>query len=548
MLARLIEAWTDSVSERAYQAPFCQMLVHQGHRILHNTRHSALEFGKDIVSVDPNGVPCAYQLKGHPGRRLTKSDYAASLTQIHELVYQPILYPGVPQTRHRAYLVTNGEVEEEVQVAVSSLSQNLGLNVAASSLELISRGTFIRWGVDLAEGLWPTGMADLTVLFSLLAKSGLGSVPLEQLDQMLRSTLGLTEESVQKTPSDAEIERRIASASLLVPVALRNFSLRENHWAIATGWCMYAAYAVSAAERFGLQSKRLEQFVDIAERAAADALRVFAREIVSRGKVGPVSFAEVAYFRTRHTLLCSIVALVWFFDQQGEAEDELARDIEGYLREHGDEIELWGEAAIPQILMVIWCLAEIDPTPRSDGILASLLNAAVTRSINPSSAALYGVHYDAETVLTHVHADILRPASDPLEGEDTHPPSSFAEALLQIAARRNLKRTCKAIWNKYSHLQLRRFEPPERWQTCLYRTEKGAEFVYRPPKRESWPHLVEQAHGPAKDLLDEFQERPILLAMFALIFPHRATTGVIRILADNFHSSWALGGGRLTRR
>jgi hypothetical protein len=115
VLARLIEAWTDSVSERAYQTPFCHMLIHRGHRILHSTRHGALELGKDVVTVDGDGIPCAFQLKGHPGGRLRKREYGELLPQINELLYQPILYPGAPKEKHRAFLVTNGEVEEEVQ-------------------------------------------------------------------------------------------------------------------------------------------------------------------------------------------------------------------------------------------------------------------------------------------------------------------------------------------------------------------------------------------------------------------------------------------------
>ena len=28
------------------------------------------EFGKDVIAVAPDGVPCAFQLKGNPGKRL----------------------------------------------------------------------------------------------------------------------------------------------------------------------------------------------------------------------------------------------------------------------------------------------------------------------------------------------------------------------------------------------------------------------------------------------------------------------------------------------
>ena len=68
MIARLIEDWWDSASERAYQTAFCQMLAARGHQILHSTRHSPLEFGKDVISICPEGQACAFQLKGCPGK------------------------------------------------------------------------------------------------------------------------------------------------------------------------------------------------------------------------------------------------------------------------------------------------------------------------------------------------------------------------------------------------------------------------------------------------------------------------------------------------
>ena len=66
MIEKLIEHWLDSIGELGYQSAFVQMLVGQGHTILHSTRHMPIEFGKDVITIDPDGIPCAYQLKGNP--------------------------------------------------------------------------------------------------------------------------------------------------------------------------------------------------------------------------------------------------------------------------------------------------------------------------------------------------------------------------------------------------------------------------------------------------------------------------------------------------
>lgn len=63
MLDRVVENWLDNTTERLFQQPYCYMLSADGHTIIHSTRHSAMELGKDIITIAPDGTPCAYQLK-----------------------------------------------------------------------------------------------------------------------------------------------------------------------------------------------------------------------------------------------------------------------------------------------------------------------------------------------------------------------------------------------------------------------------------------------------------------------------------------------------
>jgi len=114
---RLIESWLDNASERTYQAPFCQMLAAQGYTVMHSTRHSPIEFGKDVIAKAPDGTLCAYQLKGNPGARLTLTQMRDIQGQLLQLVSQPIKYPGLRTHSHKSYLVTNGEVDEEAQTS-----------------------------------------------------------------------------------------------------------------------------------------------------------------------------------------------------------------------------------------------------------------------------------------------------------------------------------------------------------------------------------------------------------------------------------------------
>ena len=63
MLERVIENWLDKATERSFEKPYCYMLAAEGHTIIHLTRHSSMELGKDIITIAPDGTPCAFQLK-----------------------------------------------------------------------------------------------------------------------------------------------------------------------------------------------------------------------------------------------------------------------------------------------------------------------------------------------------------------------------------------------------------------------------------------------------------------------------------------------------
>lgn len=92
---KLIEIWLDSAGERQYQFAFRNALLSAGYTILHDTSHTALELGKDILALNPHGDLFVYQLKGNPGGRLTVSQWHALIPQINTLVYQPIIHPSI---------------------------------------------------------------------------------------------------------------------------------------------------------------------------------------------------------------------------------------------------------------------------------------------------------------------------------------------------------------------------------------------------------------------------------------------------------------------
>ena len=197
MQERLIEHWLDSIGERGYQAAFVQMLAGEGHTVVHSTRHSPIEFGKDVISVDADGVPCAFQLKGNPGARLTLTQWREIMPQITELVEQPIVYPGIPDTPHKCFIVTNGEVDEEVQRAVDDLNRGYERRKLHPNQRVfvVSRGTLLKWTNKHAGDYWPDDFSVHEKLIKMYNVDGREPPDLELFSEAFRRILRLSNEA-----------------------------------------------------------------------------------------------------------------------------------------------------------------------------------------------------------------------------------------------------------------------------------------------------------------------------------------------------------------
>ena len=120
MIERIVENWLTKVNEKGYQVPFCQCLVSKGYAVLHLSSHGQMEQGKDVISTDETGIPCAFQLKGGD---IDGAEFRKIKGEIDELVEIPINFPGKEKKiNHRALLVTNGVITDKVRRDIDDLN------------------------------------------------------------------------------------------------------------------------------------------------------------------------------------------------------------------------------------------------------------------------------------------------------------------------------------------------------------------------------------------------------------------------------------------
>jgi hypothetical protein len=519
------------------------MLAAEGHVVVHSTRHAPIEFGKDVITLAPDGVPCAFQLKGNPGGRLTLSQLRATKEQLLELVTQPIVHPAINfNRRHRCYLVTNGEADEEVHRSLDDINRQIQrLGFGARRIKLWQRGHLLSMATRLGSSLWPSEIDDLNILLELLVHRGDDVLPASKIHNLLQKLLHLFEDD-KKRRRRGEMERLGTSAALLIGVALGNFSRADNHYATISAWTMYIVYWIAACERHKVRISGIaKSCIELARTAIMDALVSLCKEIKENKDLIPKNAIEIApIFQGRATLVYALMSVYWLWSEEvGWLVSEDRQFLMEWLPRNYDKSILWGEGAVPQYLAHYWYISRTDATSSSASLLGGLLGAVIDLCTTEVASNFPNPYFTFEEVMRHHLSHFLQDADEPLQDESGVMTSYTALSLLHLLVRMNLKRSCKMLWPDITRLGMKHFEPEEAWQYGLWRSKRGRELTVQPTPATRWDDLVKAArdcrvlNAPSALL----KEKHILL-LHAIIFPYRATPEIIRYLGRQFDSVW----------
>jgi hypothetical protein len=537
VIERLLENWLDSASERSYQAVFVQMLSGLGFRVVHSTRHAALEFGKDVLAVDPDGRGCAYQLKGNPGTKLGLAEFREIQGQLVQLMSQPVIYPGFPDGTHRAFLVTNGYFEEEVQRAVDDLNRG----PYPSKVTLISRGELLDWSKSMGVSLWPSELSDVRALLELFLSDSSGPLPLEKLGPLLGSVLE-TDPRQEHLVRAAEFDRMVTSSALLTGIATGPFAHSKNHYALASAWTLLAVMLIGSAEKHGRPLKGVVlQTVELAEAAALDALIDLWMEVDQRKHlVEGNAMADTEVYGWRYcVLLGALSCLALANDSRAMMAPEVAARLEAWLRKRHVGINLWSEAAAAQLAPWLIFLRKHDPTLRPDLEIAGLTEAVIRMNQSDSTSPLPGPYYTAEEVFRHRLGLGDQNDSTGIAHETFDGSAYTARALFHLLVRTNLKRKCKELWPGLSRLGHRGLALTAPWHYCLLKVDVGRDETFIYPRTYEWDRLKADATSNAAPVAPKHLiERPWLLAMWWQIAPHRFNLESSRALASSQIPGW----------
>ncbi|OIR16018.1 hypothetical protein GALL_35220 [mine drainage metagenome] len=538
MIEKLLENWLDSASERSYQAVFVQMLAAEGYTVLHSTRHCLLEFGKDILAVSPDGVGCAFQLKGDPRGRMTIGHFRSEIQgQLLQLTSQTPSYPGFPTGVHRSYLVSNGQFDEEVQIAVAQMNSGY----IPSKIELWPRGKLLELCNRHGASLWPSELRDNRALLELYLAPPHAQLPAATLTDVLESVLHLGEAD---TPlSRNELERATTSAAWLTGISTSVFAEADNHQAVIHAWCYCCAALISAETRYSsVEVKTLRATLALAEASLLDALTALWNEVRQKDKLvqgDPLTDSLVYGWRISN-LYGMLTSLAIANEGSELLNAESSEALVSWLKSSRYQPLLWGEAAVANLAPWLVWLRKADATARVDREIEGIAQMIIHGNQAESLLALANPYYEYEDVLRHYlrHPQVRR--ANNLERETIAGSSFTAELLLHLVVRTNVKTSCRALWPDFSKLVHRRFVMEHPWHFGLRRAPGGVEESRVYPLTYSWQQLKTDAltGDGTFTIPDYFASKPWFLAMWWQVAPNRLDRDSLRTFVDALIPGW----------
>ena len=521
MIERLIENWLNNANERGYEVPFCQLLMAEGHRIIHLNRHSPMEQGKDIISIDPDGKLCAYQLKGGDiNLRRWRSEVHP---EVVELIETPVEHPAVKSDHAQPFLVTNGRYAEEVVHLINTLNRGNATRGYKALRTVDGQALAVRF-VECHARFLPREPQDFESFLRLFLADGRDMLPKGRFGRFLQMQL----DPAQLT-QPADIVRAIASTVILAAYALSAYQRAENHFAIFEGWVLVGAAMARLAESKRLAKRSWERSFQLALGAARLAMSNLVKELpADRPPIeGNAMMDGGPPYRARLTLVVGAAAAFALVCRTRGEPFEQREAVDVFFARHERNMLLWGESAIPSFVSLALWLEQCGKSAQAEAVVQTIVEAIINLNAPDSKEGLPVPYYGVNRCV----AALCRVASNPMRRDSPLGSSYCLDALTEFLVRRLRKQTLRLLWKGVTEIHLCEMEYANVTDFYLWRTFAGQlcqRYVKRP---QPWGELATRADEDSPASLPKtLRSHPDFAIMFMLVYPHRFGRGLLKLV------------------
>lgn len=510
MIERLIENWLSQTNERGHEAAFCQLLVAEGHRIVHLDRHTGTEHGKDIITFDNTDQLCAFQLKSG---NIDVGKWRKEVEpEIIELVEYPVQHPNATGLA-RPHLVTTGRINENTNGRI--MARNKGfVDRGYQPLEVIQGTDLLARFIRCHGQFLPRDVEDFELLLKAFLADGKDLINKVDLSRLL---LHLLPDTLSRR---THIVRAIASSLILTSYALSPFQRDKNFFALFEGWTIAAAHVARIAELKRIPKKMWSGSFELAMSEAWQALVSACKEAVGRTSLveGNILTETGPVYHARLTILCGLVATYLLLRETQHDNQVSAEECREFIKNHRDHAAFWGESALPYFLVLAWQEERQGKPLLAEKRIAELVHVIAwgnssRRQPNNVPSPYHGVDSCLAAMCGIAPQSTVR---------DTPGVSYSVDSLIGWLARRNRKQLLSSLWYNVTDIQLAEMQFKRKsdfymWRSCD--SELCLHFVARPTE---WARLRQSAQSlDFSKLPKSIREDHAFAMLFLLVYPHR---------------------------
>jgi hypothetical protein len=499
------------------------VLAAEGESILYVSPHGPFEKGKDVITRAPNGEIHAYQLKAG---NIGLSEWRGIYGEIVNLVELAIEFPGTPPiTDFIPFLVANGDVTDPAleQVRVANVSWE-GRRID-KRLRVVQKGELFERFRTSHGAYLPRELADFRTFLELTLHNGAAPAEKEKAARLIENVLP----SKPQDESSLNIARAASSIVLLAAYITRSAVLAANHWSVFEYWVLTGSYILYLAEKSNKAEHDCQVSFELCEIAAEGALSALADECVGRGDfVQGLALIDGHTYRTRITILAGLLS-AWDLSLRVRRKERSNGDfIQSFLTARLKEAEMWGESAVPFLF-----LAALEAEQGCKQHVAEGLAIQLVREISTANGAsavgrgLSSPYYSPEEALR------LNYGLDFLNPEQFTGFSYSIAALIDFLARRWRRQALSALWFGVTRMAFAAYAPANSSEWFRWQSSDGVLGTSLPGEPQSWEALRAHAETIALEQLPPMlAKRPSFALWFILVYPHRFTPAVAKLIED----------------
>ena len=165
-------------------------------------------------------------------------------------------------------------------------------------------------------------------------------------------------------------------------MAISSFTREKNHSSEIEAWMLYISYVLALAERWKLPVEAYSRELGIAKESIYNSLANLCDEIKERGYLVEGNRLTDSYVHNvRVTWLLALMSIYALWrHSEGEPKNETDDFLREFCQERFDQSYIFGEAAIPQVLALLWYFRTVNPTTTPDNLLKKSISSICERN------------------------------------------------------------------------------------------------------------------------------------------------------------------------